>query len=95
MLSEIVKIEGNRPVQHTSANGEVPIIIKDIIEESILAYYLIGGGMTIIVTDEQFEKLSKDILIQQQSYWTKTSGYRFSRPFGIRRNSNYIFRNYE
>lgn len=74
MMSEIVKIEANRPVQLTTTNGEVPIAIKEIKEESLLAYYLTGGGMTIIVSDAQFEKLTEDSLIQQQTNWTKQVG---------------------
>ena len=74
MMSEIVKIEGNRPVQLTTINGDVSITIKEIREESLLAYYLTGGGMMIVVSDAQFEKLTEDSLIQQQTNWTKQVG---------------------
>lgn len=74
MMSEIVELEGNNPVPLTTSNGEEIITIKEITSDSLLAYYLSGGGMAIVVTDKQFEKLSKDSLIQQQTMWKKQVG---------------------
>lgn len=74
MMSELVKLEGNNPVQLTTSIGEVVIAIKEITTDTLLAHYVSGGGMMIVVTDEQFEKLSKDKLIQQQTAWEKQVG---------------------
>jgi bacitracin transport system permease protein len=74
MMSEIVKLEKNKPVQLATSNGEVVLKIKEITADSLLVYYLTGGGMAIVVTDELFEKLSADSMIQQKTFWNKQVG---------------------
>ncbi|WP_391118458.1 FtsX-like permease family protein [Psychrobacillus sp. L3] len=74
MMSEIVKLEKNKPVQLTTSSGEVVLRIRGIKTDSLLVYNLTGGGMTIVVTDVLFDKLSADSTIQQQTFWNKQVG---------------------
>lgn len=74
MMSEIVKLEENKPVQLTTSDGEEAITIKEIKSDSLLVYYLTGAGMSIIVTDDLFEKLKADAIISEQTGWTKQIG---------------------
>ncbi|QUG43506.1 FtsX-like permease family protein [Psychrobacillus sp. INOP01] len=74
IMAELIKLEANNPVQMTTSSEKLEITIKEITEDSFLAYYLTGGGMTIVVTDELFETLSEDKLIQQQTVWNKQVG---------------------
>lgn len=74
VLAEIIKIEAGNPVQMTTSTEQLEIMIKDITKDSFLAYYLSDGGMTIVVTDELYETLSEDQMIQQQTAWSKQVG---------------------
>ncbi|MFJ7828012.1 FtsX-like permease family protein [Psychrobacillus sp. NPDC096623] len=74
VMAELIKLEANNPVQMTTSNEKLEVTIKEIMGDSLLAYFLSGGGMTIVVNDELFEKLSEDKLIQQQTVWNKQVG---------------------
>lgn len=74
MLSEIVKLEENRPVQLTTSNGIESITIKEIKSDSLLVYYVTGAGMSMVVTDDQFEKMKADAMVRQQTVWEKQVG---------------------
>lgn len=74
VMAELIKLEPNNPVQMTTSSGKLEITIKEITEDSLLAYYLSGRGMSIVVNDELFETLSDDRLIQQQTFWNKQVG---------------------
>ena len=75
VMAELIKLEANNPVQMTTSTEKFEITIKEITEESLLAYYLSGGGMTIVVNDKLFETLSEDKMIQQQTVWNKQVGF--------------------
>lgn len=74
MMSEIIKWEANNPVQLTTLAGEENLSIKELIADSVLGYFLTGGGETLVVTDEKFEKLATDSSIQEQTFWSKQVG---------------------
>lgn len=74
MMSEIVKLEENKPVQLTTSDGEEAITIKEIKSDSLLVYYLTGAGMSMVVTDDLFEKLKADAIISKQTGWKKQIG---------------------
>lgn len=74
MMSEIIKWEANKPVQLTTLAGEENLSIKELIADSVLGYFLTGGGETLVVTDEKFEKLATDSSIQEQTFWSKQVG---------------------
>ena len=90
VMSEIVELKENNPVQLTTSDGEETITIKEIKTDSLLAYYLTGGGMTIVVTDEQFEKLRADAMISQQTLWEKQVGIDLADRASAKRGSNDI-----
>ena len=74
MMSEIVELKENNTVQLTTSDGLEIIKVKEIKTASLLAYYLTGGGMTLVVTDDQFDKLRTDAMIKQQTIWEKQVG---------------------
>lgn len=74
MMSEIVKIESDKPVSITTSKGDISLHIKEVKEESPLVYKLTGAGVSFIVTDQQFEQLAKDSIIGQNTIWEKQVG---------------------
>lgn len=74
MMSEIVKIESDKPVSITTSEGDISLHIKEVKEESPLVYKLTGAGVSFIVTDQQFEQLAKDSIIGQNTIWEKQVG---------------------
>ena len=59
----------------------------------MLGYFLTGAGETLVVTDEQFEKLAEDNSVQEQTIWKKQVGIDLADRASAKRGSNDIREN--
>ncbi|TQR18937.1 FtsX-like permease family protein [Psychrobacillus vulpis] len=74
MLAEFMPFQVNKPVHIMTSSGEVTVQIKKLDEEPLISYRATYSSPALVVTDELFELLANDPVVQKQTVWTNQTG---------------------
>jgi len=74
VLAEFMPFQNNKPVHIKTSAGDVTVQIKKLDEKPLLSYRVTYAGPVLVVTDELFELLTNDPIVQKQTGWTKQVG---------------------
>ena len=74
MLAEFMPFQINKPVHIMASADEVTVQIKKLEEKPLLSYKVTYSSPALVVTDELFNFLANDPVVQKQTVWTNQIG---------------------